>query len=298
MNSIVSYPERGIGGSNKYRGNCSPKLVEDLIKQFHVSEICDYMAGSFTTQAAAETMGIKSHCYDLNRGFDLVNMEVPERSEFTFWHPPYWDIVTYSDVQYSAQEVINKYGFDPKETDLSRIKTWEEFIKMQNYCTMKLYSALETGGRLAILMGDIKKKGRLYSQICEIVKPGTIENIVIKAQHNCYSDRTQYSNRNFIPIVHEYLMILRKDVPMLINYMVTEHKQTDIRDMKSSSWKSVVHEVMEYLGREATLEEIYSLIDGHEKAKANTHWKDKVRQILNQNKEFVSSKRGTWGLAA
>ena len=31
LTSIVSYPERGIGGNNRYRGNCSPKLVEDLI---------------------------------------------------------------------------------------------------------------------------------------------------------------------------------------------------------------------------------------------------------------------------
>ena len=31
LTSIVSYPERGEGGSNRYRGNCSPRLVEDLI---------------------------------------------------------------------------------------------------------------------------------------------------------------------------------------------------------------------------------------------------------------------------
>ena len=31
LTSIVSYPERGEGGNNKYRGNCSPKLIEDLL---------------------------------------------------------------------------------------------------------------------------------------------------------------------------------------------------------------------------------------------------------------------------
>lgn len=31
LTSIVSYPERGTGGNNRYRGNCSPKLIEDLI---------------------------------------------------------------------------------------------------------------------------------------------------------------------------------------------------------------------------------------------------------------------------
>ena len=42
LTSIVSYPERGEGGNNKYRGNCSPKLIEDLIGFFKPSVICDY----------------------------------------------------------------------------------------------------------------------------------------------------------------------------------------------------------------------------------------------------------------
>ena len=41
--SIVSYPERGEGGDNRYRGNCSPRLIEDLIRFFKPKEICDYM---------------------------------------------------------------------------------------------------------------------------------------------------------------------------------------------------------------------------------------------------------------
>ena len=43
LTSIVSYPERGAGGNNRYRGNCSPKLIEDLIGFFKPKEICDYM---------------------------------------------------------------------------------------------------------------------------------------------------------------------------------------------------------------------------------------------------------------
>lgn len=41
LTSIVSYPERGEGGNNKYRGNCSPKLIEDLLGFFKPMEICD-----------------------------------------------------------------------------------------------------------------------------------------------------------------------------------------------------------------------------------------------------------------
>lgn len=298
MKSIVSYPERGEGGNNKYRGNCSPKLIEDLIDQFHVENICDYMAGSFTTADAAKAKGITSRCYDLNHGFDLMTMDLPERSEFTFWHPPYWNIITYSDNMYKADDVIKKYGFDPRINDLSRAKTWEEFVKMQNYCMMKLYSGLETGGRLAVLMGDIKKSGRLYSQICDIVKPGTMEQIVIKAQHNCFSDKTEYSNRNFIPICHEYLLIVRKDMPLIIQYSLNKSFETDIRDIKASSWRDVVREVLESIGHKATLSEIYAAIEPYKKAKRNPHWKEKVRQTLQINRDFVSTERGIWGLTA
>ena len=40
LTSIVSYPERGNGGNNQYRGNCSPKLIEDLIRFFKSVIIC------------------------------------------------------------------------------------------------------------------------------------------------------------------------------------------------------------------------------------------------------------------
>lgn len=30
MQSIVSYKDRGIGGNSHYRGNCSPRLIEDM----------------------------------------------------------------------------------------------------------------------------------------------------------------------------------------------------------------------------------------------------------------------------
>lgn len=96
MNTIVRYDERGNWGNNKYRGNASGKLLIDLHKVYKFDEVSDYMSGSFTTQDVAIDLNIKSNCYDLNSGFDLINNDIKERNEFIFWHPPYWDSATCS----------------------------------------------------------------------------------------------------------------------------------------------------------------------------------------------------------
>ena len=296
LTSIVSYPERGEGGNNRYRGNCSPKLIEDLIGFFNPTEICDYMCGSGTTRAAADKCGIKSHIYDLHSGFDIMNCDIQERPEFVFWHPPYWDIIKYSDVMYKAADVQNLYGYDPTISDLSRIPDWNRFVEAMNYAMMKQFTALEKGGRMAVLMGDIKKKGILYSMIAEIIKPGTLENIIIKAQHNCFSDNTQYSG-SFIPILHEYVMIVRKDASVLIPIITSSRNNADIRDIPNATWRDVVAAVMEQCNSAVPLSYLYDQIENHSKARQNKWWREKIRQTLQCNpKYFLHTDRGMWEL--
>lgn len=296
LTSIVSYPERGVGGNNQYRGNCSPKLIEDLVGFFKPTEICDYMCGSGTTKAAAEKMGIRSHLYDLHSGFDIMNCEIKERPEFIFWHPPYWDIIKYSDVMYKARDVEERYGYDPRKFDLSRIQNWDQFVESMNYAMMKQFTALEKGGRMAVLMGDIKKKGKLYSMISEIIKPGTLENIIIKTQHNCFSDNVQYGGK-FIPILHEYVLIVRKDNPLIIPIIQVKKKDVDIRDMEGASWRDIVAAVLEKHDDAVSLESLYQEIEPYKKTKTNQWWKEKIRQTLQINpKYFLRTGRGMWKL--
>ena len=298
MNSIVSYPDRGNYGKNTYRGNCSGKLIEDLIDQFKITEISDYMCGSGTTEDVANARGITSHCYDLNRGFDLLSMDIPERNAHIFWHPPYHDMIVYSGEQYDDKDVFAKYGFDPKISDLSRCKDWDEFVEKMNYCCLKQYASLEKGGRLYVLMGDMKRKGRLYSMLVDIVKPGTLEQIVIKTQHNCWSDSRTYSNKNFIPIEHEYLMICRKDGYLIVPVRYTLHKEADIRDLKSPTWRDLIYEVMKDIGQPVSLDGIYERVNGHRRTKENPHWRDKIRQTLQRYPDmFRNEQRGIWAVA-
>lgn len=198
---------------------------------------------------------------------------------------------------YRASDVQNRYGYNPCQFDLSHIAEWDEFVKAMNYAMMKQFSALEKGGRIAVLMGDIKKKGKLYSMIAEIVKPGTLENIIIKAQHNCFSDNIEYTGK-FIPILHEYVMIVRKDNPMLIPVIMAKKSEMDIRDMPDATWRDVVAAVLEKNPSPVSLTFIYEQIEPHKKAQSNQWWKEKVRQTLQCNPaHFVHDGRGMWSLS-
>lgn len=290
MNSIVSYPERGKWGSSKYRGNATGKLLIDLNKVYKFNEISDYMSGSFTTRDVAKDLGIKSNCYDLNSGFDLVENDIKERNNFIYWHPPYWDIIKYSG---------NMYGDKPIKNDLSHISDYSEFIRALNYCLSKQYASLNLGGRIAILMADVKKNKKLYSMLLDMNKFGTVEQIVIKEQFNCMSDRKLYSNGNFIKISHEYLLVLRKDEPLILDYMITKRGKIDLRDSINITWKDLVANTLEALGGHSDLNSIYKSLEGYKKAQNNVNWKAKIRQTLQiYPKLFSNVDRGQWKLAA
>lgn len=300
MESIVSYPDRGTYGKNNYRGNCSGLLIKDIISQYRLRGLSDFMVGSGTTEDVVREAGIRGDFADLNRGFDMMSMDIPSRAENIFWHPPYHDMIVYSGKQYDAKAVEAATGL-PVGTiladDLSRCSSWEEFIKKMNYCMMKQFAALEKGGRIFVLVGDMKRRGCLYSMIRELICPGTMENIIIKAQHNCWSDRQSYSG-NFVPIVHEYLLVTRKDAGLIIPVTWgTGRPQYDMREFEGQSWRDLVYATIQENGGQMNLQELYDALKDSSKAKKNQHWQEKIRQTVQNIKSFVRTDRGTYALA-
>lgn len=288
MESIVSYPERGEWGNNKYRGNATGKLLLDLHKVYKFEEISDYMAGSFTTKDVALDLNIQSNCYDLNSGFDLMTADIQERNDFIYWHPPYWDIIKYSGYQ---------YGDKPLDNDLSHIADYDKFIKAINYCLAKQYASLDVGGRIAILMADVKKNKKLYSMLLDMNKLGTTEQIITKEQHNCMSDKRRYFNNNFIRINHEYCLILRKDYPMIMDFSTIRKGRMDIRDSVNITWKDLIASSLEELGGKTSLSNLYEFLNGYKKTNSNVNWKAKVRQTLQIHPNlFNKLDRGVWAL--
>lgn len=297
MESIVSYPDRGAYGNNKYRGNCSGLLIEDIIDQYKLKSLSDFMVGGGTTEQVVKARGLDGTFADLNRGYDMLTMDIPDRSENVFWHPPYGSMIQYSDNMYSAKDILERFGINCAESDLSRCRSWEEFVEKMNYCMMKQFASLEKGGRMFVLMGDMKKQGRLYSMLSDIAKPGKLEQIIIKAQHNCWSDRQTYSNRNFVPIVHEYLMVVQKESGLIIPVTCTFKKDLDMRDSMSASWRDVLHALLEDAHGPMCLEDIYKSMDGRKKTKQNPHWKEKIRQVLQNQRYFTKTQRGCYAIA-
>lgn len=298
MESIVSYPERGQYGKNNYRGNCSGLLIKDLISQYHLKGLSDFMVGSGTTEDVVREAGIRGDFADLNRGFDMLSMEMPERAENIFWHPPYHDMIVYSGKQYDVNSVERTTGLSSQTIladDLSRCASWEDFVKKMNYCMLKQFTALEKGGRLFVLVGDMKRKGKLYSMIRELICPGTMENIIIKAQHNCWSDRQTYSG-NFVPIVHEYLLVTRKDAGLIIPVSMGHSQSYDTRKFGDQSWRDLVYTVIQENGGQMSLQELYDALKDSAKAGRNQHWQEKIRQTVQNIKHFKRTERGTYAL--
>lgn len=323
--SIVKYPERGPWGRSSWRGNTTGHIVNDFldfceIKMQKKIETCsDYMVGSGTTKELCEQRGITGTYWDLSMGKNLLDkdLEIPDRPESIFFHPPYSSHIgiPYAGTEWCAEKIwkkengknkctiidhtdqyIEKYGFDPKPYDLGRMD-WENFIKALNYCILKMYAALETGGRMGILMGDCRRNGKYYSMILDCAKPGEVESIVIKEQSNEQSQGRVYTNQNFIPISQEYFLILKKALPYMLDFSYTKHTKLDIRNSSDSTWKDVVASVFEYYHKkELPLEVIYNAVDGHEKTIRNIHWKEKIRQTLQIYPMFISKGSGRWAV--
>lgn len=61
-------------------------------------------------------------------------------------------------------------------------------------------------------------------------------------------------------------------------------------------WEDVVAKAMKEPGAALPLGEIYARVDGHERTKANPHWRAKIRQVLQRSPLFKHVEKGVWML--
>lgn len=164
LTSFMAYPERGNGGNNHWRGNCSPEIVRQIIRYVRECQthrrredflLLDPMCGSGTSGDVASNLGIQCVQYDLNPeltcgvgGWNALKDDVKDSADLIFLHPPYHSIIRYSG---------NMWG-KPHADDLSRCENYEDFIEKLNLVIKKMFFSLRSGGALALLVGDIRKR--------------------------------------------------------------------------------------------------------------------------------------------
>lgn len=289
MQSIVSYPNRGPWGDSSYRGNTSGHIIKDLIQHFFPSQpprqFIEVFSGGGTGKDVAKELGINNSIHlDLNNGWNALSDDIPYGSDFIFSHPPYWNIISY--------QRYNNHHPD----DLSLNSSYEEFIMKLDQVNAKIYQSLLNGGRHALLVGDIRRKGNYYSIIKDMIWLGELESHVIKAQHNCLSSNKIYTNNNFIPIIHEHLLVFKKNRIWAVSIKKTTSRTFDLRQFQHITWRDLIQGALEWLGGKADLQQIYSLIEGSKKTANNKHWQEKVRQTLQMHDNFKSTEHGIWSL--
>lgn len=300
--TVLSFKERGPWGDNRYRGNCSGYIHAFLCWKYKVKKLAELFAGSGTGSDVARDLGISYIGADLNPNpvrkdiltLDAISDPVPEEfldANFLFMHPPYGAEIR---IPYAGSMWKDPDGTLSKK-DLGQME-WNTFMTELNKVVMKYYSSMPYGSRMGILMGDVRRNG-LHSMFTDIVKPGSLEQVIIKMQHNTVSERTSsYSTKGFVPLVHEYLLVLKKNGLIAIKYQVPITRVKDIRDMNLPSWRDVIYACLKEKGAK-TLSEIYEMIEGHEKTKKNPHWKEKVRQTLQIGSCFKNEALGVWSAA-
>ena len=232
MTTHWSFPKRGDWATHdaKWRGNWSPYIPRNLLLRYSQAGdlVLDQFAGGGTTLVEAKLLnrniiGVDVNDIALNRCREKIDFEhdgangkvylykgdarkldfIPnEKIDFICTHPPYADIIKYSD---------------DLDNDLSRCNV-KDFLAEMEKVAAESYRVLKSNKFCAILMGDTRKNGCMIPMSFEVMKVFqkagfTLKEIIIKEQHNCRATgywKTNSVKYNFLLIAHEYLFVFRK----------------------------------------------------------------------------------------
>ena len=288
--SVCSYENRGNHGNNKYRGNCTGHIITDFCETYLPKNglLVDPSFGSNTTGDVAKELGINYIGTDLSQGFNLLTDDLTEfvgtQADAVWWHPPYWDMITYSG---------NQWGDKPNPWDLSQMNL-NDFTEALILSLMNIHDATVNGGIYGVLMGNLRRKGKYYnlSSMVERAAPANLVDEIIKIQHNCTSDSRKYSSK-IVRIAHEKLMIFKK-VATSLYFLTKTFKRLD--SGANLTWKAAVRRVLQSQSKAWSLAEVYEKIKPFAEQKENNHWQAKVRQILQDEKYFCRVETGVYQL--
>ena len=229
--TVWSFPNRGSWATHEpsYRGNWAPQVPRNLIERYSKPGdfILDPMVGAGTTLVECKLLNRNAFGIDINPNavklaksrLDFDSQYSPkievalgdarrmtgvatESVDLLLMHPPYLDIVRYSDGRIAG--------------DLSNHGNLEIFRQELRLVAAEACRVLRPDHYCAILIGDVRKQGAYIPLGFEMLgifsSAGFIlKESVIKLQHNCRSTGFwEARSRDFLLIVHENLLIFRR----------------------------------------------------------------------------------------
>lgn len=231
--TVWTFPRRGNWATHKsdWRGNWSPEVARNLILRYSNERdiLLDPMIGGGTTAIEAKILNRNIICSDVNDAalertkesleFDVehkawqkivkrdarnLNIAENESIDFVLTHPPYADIIKYSE-----GKILE---------DLSNIHDIDEFAGEMEKVAKELYRLLKPGKFCAILIGDTRRK-KMYQPLAYRVMERflnigfKLKEDIIKQQHNCKATgfwANKSKENNFLLIMHEHLFVFQK----------------------------------------------------------------------------------------
>ncbi|VVH62247.1 sensor protein fixL() [uncultured Gammaproteobacteria bacterium] len=231
--TVWSFPRRGNWATHKstYRGNWAPEVVRNLILRYSKQGdyLLDPMIGGGTTAIECKLLNRNLLALDINpNAIQITKVALDFESEFSptiktqindsrdlfilknesidfiLNHPPYADIIKYSD-----KEI---------EQDLSNIHDLDEFCDEIEKVAKEFYRVLKKGKYCAILIGDTRRN-KMYQPLAFKVMQRflgvgfELKEDIIKHQHNCKATGfwvNKSKEYNFLLIMHEHLFVFKK----------------------------------------------------------------------------------------
>ena len=222
MTTHWSFPKRGDWATHdaKWRGNWSPYIPRNILLRYSKEGdlVLDQFAGGGTTLVEAKLLNRDIIGVDVNdeaiaRCTEKVNFEYENANgkvyihkgdarnldflsdnsiDLICTHPPYADIIRYSD--------------DIAE-DLSHLNVKDFLVEMKTVAA-ESYRVLKKDKFCAILMGDTRKNGHMIPMSFEVMRifqnaGFKLKELIIKEQHNCRATgywRTNSVKYNFLTV--------------------------------------------------------------------------------------------------